>query len=299
MEPTLIIGAAAVNASLVALWWAVSSRRAAPVDLGSGGGASHDLRTILLRESASSRAVRPAIERLGARIGRLGPAERVAALADKLASAGLSTRWTAERLLAVKVLAALGLGLAFVLRAVGDPSAAAALVAVAAAGFGWYLPNGVVERRVEQRRLAVRVELSDTIDQLAVMVRAGLGIDGALARTARTTAGPLGEELTRVVQDMRVGVSRTHALGNMADRIDVPELRGFVTALAQAEALGVPVAHTLQIQAEELRVKRRQLAEEQAMKLPVKILFPMVTCMLPTLFIVLLGPATIRIMDQL
>ena len=163
---------------------------------------------------------------------------------------------------------------------------------------GLALPEGLLDSRANRRKIAIRSEVADTIDQIGVMVRAGLGLDAAIARAARSGSGPLGEEFTRVVQDMRVGVSRSVAMANLAERVDVPEVRGFVNALAQAEKLGVPISRTLEIQSGELRIKRRQLAEEQAMKLPVKILFPMVIFILPVIFIVLLGPAVIRIMDQ-
>ena len=130
-----------------------------------------------------------------------------------------------------------------------------------------------------------------------IAVRAGLGLDAAIARVARTTEGPLATELARVVQDSRAGVPRAAALTALAERVQVPELRQMVVALAQAEKLGVPVSQTLQVQAGELRLKRRQHAEEQAMKLPVKILFPMMIFILPCIFIVVLGPAAITIMD--
>jgi tight adherence protein C len=119
-----------------------------------------------------------------------------------------------------------------------------------------------------------------------------------LVRSAQANQGAMGEEMRRVVQDMRVGVSRATALTHMADRVDIPELRGFVAALSQADQLGVPVTETLRVQAEEMRLKQRQAAEEMAMKLPVKILFPTVLCILPVIFIVLLGPAALRIFDQ-
>ena len=201
-------------------------------------------------------------------------------------------------MLAAKALLAVILGVLLVLRFLGEPSVFNLVLAVIGTLFGYFLPEGLLDSKVNQRQAAIRVDVSDTIDQIGVMVRAGLGIDAAIARTARSGKGPFAQELGRVVQDMRVGVGRSVALTNMAERTDIPELRGFVAALAQAEKLGVPVSDTLRIQSGELRIKRRQQAEEQAMKLPVKILFPMVACILPVLFIVLLGPAAIRILDQ-
>lgn len=304
MEPLVVVGAAAVVCSPFVLWWAVSGERSGKGAAQSGEGVLGgvptpvDQRTLLLQMSASERAVQPMLERLGARVRRSMPSGRIAALGRKLQRAGSPEGWTIERVLAAKALLGLVLGILLGLRFLGQPSVFNFLFAVIGTLFGYFLPDGLLDSKVNQRQAAIRVDVSDTIDQIGVMVRAGLGIDAAIARTARSGKGPFAQELGRVVQDMRVGVGRSVALTNMADRTDIPELRGFVAALAQAEKLGVPVSDTLRIQSGELRLKRRQQAEEQAMKLPVKILFPMVVFILPVLFIVLLGPAAIRILDQ-
>lgn len=304
MEPLVIAGAAAVVCSPIVLWWAVSGERSGRSAMQSSEGVLGgvptpvDQRTLLLQMSATERAVQPMLERLGARVRRSMPSGRIAALGRKLQRAGSPEGWTIERVLAAKALLAVILGVLLVLRFLGEPSVFNLVLAVIGTLFGYFLPEGLLDSKVNQRQAAIRVDVSDTIDQIGVMVRAGLGIDAAIARTARSGKGPFAQELGRVVQDMRVGVGRSVALTNMAERTDIPELRGFVAALAQAEKLGVPVSDTLRIQSGELRIKRRQQAEEQAMKLPVKILFPMVACILPVLFIVLLGPAAIRILDQ-
>lgn len=305
MEPLVVAGAAAVVCSPIVLWWAVSgerSRKGGAAQAGEGVLGSLatpvDQRTLLLQMSATDRAVQPMLERMGARVRRSMPSGRIAALGRKLQRAGSPEGWTIERVLAAKALLGVILGVLLVLRFLGEPSVFNFLFAIFGTLLGYFLPDGLLDSKVNQRQAAIRVDVSDTIDQIGVMVRAGLGIDAAIARAARSGKGPFAEELGRVVQDMRVGVGRSVALTNMAERTDIPELRAFVAALAQAEKLGVPVSDTLRIQSGELRLKRRQQAEEQAMKLPVKILFPMVVCILPVLFIVLLGPAAIRIMDQ-
>ena len=201
-------------------------------------------------------------------------------------------------MVAVKVLLALTFGALLLLRFASNPSLLNLIFTLGGLLFGYFLPDGLLDSKGNARQLAIRSQLSDTIDQLTVMVRAGLGVDAAIARIARGASGPLADEFAHVMQDMRVGVSRGVALTSMADRIDVTELRTFVAALSLAEKMGIPVAHTLQVQAEEFRLRRRQLAEEQAMKLPVKILFPMIICIMPVIFIVLLGPAAIRILEQ-
>jgi tight adherence protein C len=137
------------------------------------------------------------------------------------------------------------------------------------------------------------------MDQLTISVEAGLGFDAALARVSTAGQGPLAEELRRLLGEIKVGVPRREALRHLLDRTEVQELRHFVLALQQAEEYGLPVARVLRVQAAELRIKRRQRAEEQAMKVPVKIVFPLVLCIFPSLFVVLLGPAVIRVMRTL
>jgi tight adherence protein C len=168
-----------------------------------------------------------------------------------------------------------------------------------AGGFGYVLPDLLLWSRGKERQEIIQRELPDTLDQLTISVEAGLGFDAALTRVASTGQGPLAEELRRLLGEVKVGVPRGEALRHLLDRTDVQELRHFVLALQQAEEYGLPVARVLRIQSSELRVKRRQRAEEQAMKIPVKIVFPLVLCIFPALFVVLLGPAMIRVMRTL
>ncbi len=299
MNLSVVLGSVAVVGSLFVLWWAVSGERTQSVYLDAAlAPRGTDRRTLLLRQSAHERVAQPLFARLGAHLRPLLPHGRTAALARKIQRAGSPKGWSVERVLATKVLLGLALGIALGIRLANSPTLFNVLLALGAALFGYFAPDGVLDSKVSSRQAAIRMDVADTIDEIAVMVRAGLGIDGAILRAAKDGTGPLAEELARVVQDMRVGVSRGVALAGLADRTDVPELRGFVGALAQAEKLGVPISHTLQVQSAELRTKKRQLAEEQAAKLPVKILFPMVFFILPVIFIVLLGPAAIRIMEQ-
>jgi tight adherence protein C len=215
----------------------------------------------------------------------------------RLVSAGSPAGWSVDRFLAVKVMS--GLALAGVAILVVDLTVLGVLLVVAAAVVGFLVPDVLLTRRIDKRNQQIRRELADVIDQVSMMVQAGLGIDAALARSARSSTGPIADEFTRVGQDVRVGIERSVALANMADRVDVPELKTVVAAITQAERLGSPISQTLEIQAQDLRLKRRQHAEEQAMKLPVKLLFPMVFCILPVLLAVILAPAVIGIFDNL
>jgi tight adherence protein C len=162
--------------------------------------------------------------------------------------------------------------------------------------FGYVTPDVILWGRAKERQDLIRKALPDTLDQLTICVESGLGFDAAMKRVGGRGDGPLAEELRRTLNEIAVGVPRAEALVAMADRTDVPELRHFVLAVRQADAFGLPIARVLRIQASQLRVKRRQAAEERAMKMPVKIVFPLVACIFPSLFVVLLGPAVIRVM---
>lgn len=295
MDLIVIAGSAAVVGSLLLVWWSVSGDTTSSLDLGRADSPSHDLRERRLSQGASSRLARPGFERLGRFVRNWTPAGRLTAIERKLASAGSPPGWSVDRLLAVKLMTSgvlSGLALLMV-----DLTLPGVLLVVASAVIGFLIPDALLTREIDRRNQKIRRELADVIDQVTMMVQAGLGIDAALARVARSTSGPVAEEFSRVGQDVRVGIERSVALANMADRVDVPELKTVVAAITQAERLGSPISQTLEIQTAELRLKRRQHAEEQAMKLPVKLLFPMVFCIFPVLLIILLAPAVIDIAD--
>jgi tight adherence protein C len=227
---------------------------------------------------------------------RLSPSGVEARLQHQLDVAGNPDRWNPDRLLAVK-----GLGLvifAAIGMAIGEPSILIMLaLALAGAGIGFYLPDLLVYNAGLKRQARIQAELPDAMDLLSVCVEAGLGFDAALAQVARNTTGQLASELARALQEMQIGKSRTEALRSTAERTTVPELRAFVAALVQAGELGISVATVLREQAKEMRVKRRQRAEEKAQKIPVKILFPLMLCLMPALFVMILGPGVISIMS--
>jgi tight adherence protein C len=145
----------------------------------------------------------------------------------------------------------------------------------------------------------IRLELPDALDLLTISVEAGLAFDAALAQVARNSDGPLAAELFRVLKEMQIGTGRLDALRALAGRTDVEELRIFVGAMVQADSFGIPIASVLRVQSKEMRVKRSQRAEEKAQQVPVKILFPLIFCIMPALFVVVLGPAALKIMGQL
>jgi tight adherence protein C len=211
--------------------------------------------------------------------------------------AGSPIGWNADRVLASKVGGLAAGALAGVLLVVGLPLPWGVQV-VGVLGLcllGYFLPNIVLINKLQRRQAQIRRALPDSIDLLTISVEAGLGFDAALAHVSRNTTGPLAEEFYRTLQEVQLGRSRSEAMRNLADRSTVPELSTFVLAMVQADVFGISVANVLRIQSREMRKKRRQLAEERAMKVPIKVLFPVLFCIFPALFVVILGPAIMRV----
>jgi tight adherence protein C len=164
---------------------------------------------------------------------------------------------------------------------------------------GFFLPDLLLYNTAIKRQAKIQTALPDAMDMLTVCVEAGLGFDAAMARVARNTEGPVAAEFSRVLQEIQIGKSRTQALRSMAERTTVAELRAFVSAMVQAGELGIPVAEVMRVQAKEMRLRRRQRAEEKAQQVPVKILFPLIGCLFPALFTLVIGPGVISIMHSL
>lgn len=157
------------------------------------------------------------------------------------------------------------------------------------------MPEVMLNSRAEDRQKAIQLALPDTLDQMTIAVEAGLGFEASMAKAAQGSTGPLSEELIRTLQDMSIGRSRTDAYSALLARTDTDDLKRFIRAVQQADRYGIAVADVLRVQAGEMRIKRRQRAEESAMKVPIKVVFPLVFAILPVLFIVLLYPAAIGI----
>ncbi len=229
---------------------------------------------------------------------KLSPSGIADTLQRRLDLAGNPGRWTPDRMLAVKGLGLLGLSLVGGLY--GLHSAALLILCVGLGGVaGFFLPDVLLYNAGIKRQAKIQKALADALDMLTICVEAGLGFDAALAQVARNTTGPLAAEFARALQEMQIGKSRSQALRGMVDRSTVPELRAFVSALVQAGELGIAVAQVLREQAREMRLRRRQRAEERAQKVPVKILFPMVFCLFPAMFVVVIGPGVITLVHTL
>lgn len=212
-----------------------------------------------------------------------------------LAQAGRPAAWPPERVAAMKVLLGLTIGILAILyvRATGNPLFI--LLGVVATVLAYFVPELLVVSKGQERSQAIQLELADTLDQMTIAVEAGLGFDAAMSRAAKNGTGPLAEELTRTLQDIQMGQSRRQSYESLIGRTNVSDLRRFVRAIIQADKFGIAVADVLRTQANEMRLKRRQRAEEKAMQVPVKVIFPLLLCILPVLFIVLLGPAVMDI----
>lgn len=223
---------------------------------------------------------------------RLSPAGVAGKMQERLDRAGNPGGWTPERLLSFKgcgLMAGVVLGLLLTLRAPGYGP----LLVVLFGAAGFFLPDVLLYNQGLKRQEDIGRTLPDVLDLLVVSVESGLGFDAALARVGQNTTGPLAGELVRVMQEVQIGKSREEALRAMSHRSSVPELRTFVGALVQAAELGIPIGKVLREQANEMRTKRRQRAEERAQKLAVKITVPVVFCLFPAIFLVLLGPGII------
>jgi tight adherence protein C len=209
--------------------------------------------------------------------------------------AGRPPAWPVDRLILAKLVAPVLLGLLGRLFGIVHPGALAIAILVVLVVVGRYLPELLLHSRAQERSQKITLELADTLDQMTIAVEAGLGFDAAMAKAGQNGKGPLAQELLRTLQDIQLGQSRRQAYEGLATRTDVVDLRRFVRAVVQADRYGVAVGDVLRTQAAEMRMKRRQRAEEKAMQIPVKVIFPLMLCILPVLFIVLLGPAVMDI----
>lgn len=228
---------------------------------------------------------------------KLTPAGTIRRLEKLIIKAGRPDGWTVDRLIMLKLVAPVLVLLVGLLlyRATLEPILG--LLTFAVAVVCYFLPELLLSSRGQERNEAIALELADTLDQMTIAVEAGLGFDSAMARAGKNGTGPLAHELVRTLQEIQVGQLRRTAYEHLAQRTNVPDLRRFVRALIQADAYGISVADVLRTQAAEMRLKRRQRAEEKAQQVPVKVIFPLLVCILPVLFIVLLGPTVLNMME--
>ncbi len=296
----LLAGVAAVFAAILLVILAFAGQRSAAAGVRRGLASVERVYAVgSVPDRTTPFGARVAVP-FGRRLGGIGRRLTPDGMRDRLQRsldlAGNPVGWSLEAVTQVKGVALVimaGFGALIGAGYGGVAGAVPGLVLGAAAGF--YLPDLLVYNAGLRRQQELRRTLPDVLDMLTVSVEAGLGFDAAMAQVAANAAGPMVGESARVLQEMRLGSARADAMRAMAARTSVIELRTFASAVVQASELGIPVANVLREQAREMRVRRRQRAEELAQKVPVKILFPLIFLIFPALFVIILGPAVMRI----
>jgi tight adherence protein C len=246
------------------------------------------------------RVVEPFLARFIVLGRRFTPADKTQRINHRLDVAGNPPGWSVDRVAGLKLVGfAVMLPLSIVATMLlGLSSVVMVFVCVGVSMLGFMAPDYYIFQKGRERSDQMQRDLPDALDLLTISVEAGLAFDSALSRVAKSTDGPLAAEFARVLQEMNIGMGRAEAMRALGDRTHIPELKSFVTAMVQADAFGIPIGQVLRVQSSEMRVKRRQRAEEKAQKVPVKILFPLIFFILPTLFIVVMGPGVISMMNS-
>jgi tight adherence protein C len=257
--------------------------------------------TAEIDKSFGERVLEPLFARtqaLGRRITGADQSDRIRARLDR---AGNPHGWTVDRVASGKIIGLVGcLVFALLFGLLLGLSLPLMILFLGVAGaLGFQAPNIWLYNTASKRNVLMLKGLADAIDLLTISVEAGLGFDAGLQQVARNTDGPLADEFGRVLQEMQIGRSRTESLRALGDRASLPDVRSFVSAMVQADAFGIPIAQVLRVQSQEIRTKRRQRAEEKAAQVPVKVMVPVVLFILPCLFVIVIGPAVISIIEAL
>jgi len=302
--PLLIAGAAALAIVLIAVGLAgrssVDPVQARLTQLGSMQ--AKNLEELELQAPFFERTIRPLAGRLSGTAGRFTSTSFTSKTEKNLALAGNPGDLRVPEWLGMKVISAIVFSIIIFLIAfllLGTGPIVALGMGVVGVAFGYLVPEFWLGRRIRARQHAIVLQIPDALDLLTISVRAGLGFDAALGKVVEKMQGPLVDEFRRALAEVRVGKARRDALRDIVPRTEVPALTNFIGAVIQAEQLGVAISKVLQVQSEQLRIERRQRAEEMAAKAPIKMLFPLVGCIFPSLFIVILGPAIILIVKTL
>jgi tight adherence protein C len=300
---TIVIAAAAAGAILLILYAVIGNAPVDPVQARLtqlGTMQAKNLEELELQAPFVERTIRPLVARLSGSVSRLTSSSFTERTEKRLALAGNPGEMRVADWLGIKAIGAIIGGILFfflfaVVGVMGFPFLIGVLLGGVGVLFGYTLPEFWLGGRVRKRQHAILLAIPDALDLLTISVRAGLGFDSALGKVVEKLPGPLSDEFRRALAEVRVGRQRREALRDIVARTEVPPLTNFIGAIIQAEQLGVSISKVLQVQSEQLRIERRQRAEEAAAKAPIKMLFPLVGCIFPSLFIVILGPALILI----
>lgn len=287
MAPLALVAIAAIVFPAAFLTWTVvatdrTTRKAVEVNLG-------------LIKAGPRHSPSALSDQLGALSRRITPRGYTEFLDRHLAEAGRPREWPLDRVITVKPLLALIAFLLGLWTFLSNPAPLIALFGIGLTALSYFLPDLLLYNTGIKRREAMQRAMPNMLDQMLISVEAGIGFEGAMARSAENNTGPLADEFVRTLQDLQIGRPRREAFQALAERAPFPDLRSFIRAVIQADQYGIAIAKVLRTQAKEMRTKRRQRAEEHAMKIPVKILFPLMFTILPALFIVVMGPAFMNI----
>lgn len=254
-----------------------------------------------LEPSFGDRVLQPLRDRAGRLAERLSGRDGATRIQARLDLAGNPAGWSIDRVQSGRVLAAaagLAIGTAIAMVLV-EQTSHRMLVGAAGLVLGFFAPGLYLYQLSYSRAEQIQRELPEALDLMTISVEAGLGFDAAVQQVATKTTGPLADEFARMLAEIQLGMPRGQALRALGERTTVTDVRAFVSAMVQADAFGVPVANVLRVQSAEIRVRRRQRAEEKAQQVPVKITVPLIFCILPALFVAVMGPAVISVMDSL
>ncbi len=253
-----------------------------------------------LSTSFKERVIKPVLEGVGKAVLRLAPKEMIAGMENKIIMAGKPYNWGVKNWLGIQAFMILGLPVLILLFYIQFRMDVSNLILIifASALIGMLFPNMMLNSKIRKRQSEVAKSMPDIMDLLTVSVEAGLTFDSALSKVVEKMPGSLAREFETVLQEIKVGKTKKEALYQMADRIGVQDLRSFVSAVVQADQLGVSLGRVLRLQSEQIRQNRKQRISEKAMKAPIKMLIPMVVFIFPTIFIVLLGPVVINLISM-
>ena len=298
---SLLFVTIAVSVSVAVLVWYIGLGVVRSQQNSSGSRlASLNTREDQLQKDFSQRAIAPMMRGVGRFALRFTPTGWVAKAQTKIVWAGWAERMDGNTWAAIRLIAAVvGVVAAFLV----VPLVSGTIMRIAVGGLILFMgllgPEASLNRAIDDRRKAMEKQLPDIIDLLVISVEAGLGFEAAMGRVVQTVPGELSTEFQRTLAETRVGISRHTALRNMSGRTNVDDLNSFILALIQADQFGVSIARMLRVQAEEMRVRRRQRIQERAFAAPVKMIFPMMFCIFPSIFIIILGPAAMSISENL
>lgn len=304
MESTYIIITLLVTASTFTLMLGIRAqrnRKAAMMAtaMANAALAPASLRDLEMAKSSTDRIFMPLARRFH-KLGRLlTPSSNLEQLQRDLIKAGLMEKISVPDFMGIRVLGGIGTALLiYFLYAVNQPLLSAVLLSLAGFMGGLYLPNFWLKSRIGQRQKAIQRSLPDALDMMSICVDAGLGFEAAIQKVAFQWDNELAHEFRQVIRELRVGLTRAEALHNLVERTGVSDIASFVAVLVQADRLGIAIKDVLHTQSEQMRLRRRQRAEESAAKAPLKMMFPMVFFIFPAMFAVILGPAVPRLMTM-